>query len=396
MKKSIIVIAIYSSLSMAAHAASIEAVEGLDANQPFYQPAKFVQQQNVPVVDLTNIPADAHGKLILAAGKNEIEQLIQNGERKFAVLDMDIQKWSNDLKPLYHSSKKANPEYFETFESLAKAIGKDKYYLFALSQTDLITSAVVGGVKTLAELRVYQSGCTSAAFNGSGIVGQTNDLASLDGGVNIIIKKKDIIYTTLGGFTGGGQAVGEHVGVVINFIGGDSTGHSPAESVDMGAAVVAAAKADNVEAAIQWLSTNRVPVGINFTLADKYGDAATVEITEEATLVRRAEKGVGHANHSLRGNVDLSHLGKNTAEINKNTGWSLWRQQAVDTFISYTPEQNSEALKTLFSQKPIAQTAAYGSDFITVSTVVIDSKAGCLEFAPGITLWNDFKKVCLK
>lgn len=396
MKKSIIAIATYAALTMTAHAASIEAVEGLDVQQPFFQPAEFVQQGQVPVVDLTNVPASQHGQLILAAAKPEIEQLIKNGERKFEVLNMDLAQWSQDLKPLYQSSKAANPEYFETFESLADAIGKDKYYLFALSQTDLVVSAVVGGVKTLAELNVKNSGCTTAAFTDTGIVGQTNDLASLDGGVNVIIKKAGIVYTTLGGFTGGGQAVGEHVGVVINFIGGDSTGHNPAESVDMGAAVTGAAKAKNVDEAIQWLSENRVPVGLNFTLADKYGDAATVEITEEATLVRRDDKGVGHTNHSLRGNVDLSHLGNNKAEIDKNSSWSLWRQEAVNTFIEYTPEKNTDALKSLFSQKPIAQTAAYGSDFITVSTVVIDSKAGCMEFAPGVTQWNNFQKVCIK
>lgn len=51
-------------------------------------------------------------------------------------------------------------------------------------------------------------------------------------------------------------------------------------------------------------------------------------------------------------------------------------------------------MKNIFNQKPIAQTAAYGSDFITVNTVVLDTKNGCMEFAAGVTEWNDYVTVC--
>ena len=76
------------------------------------------------------------------------------------------------------------------------------------------------------------------------------------------------------------------------------------------------------------------------------------------------------------------------------TAYTEWRAEFAQQFIDNTPEGNIDAAKYVLNTKPIAQHAAYGSDFITTLTAVMDTKKGCMEVAPGVSEWNNFQEVC--
>ncbi|MCG9628114.1 C45 family peptidase [Vibrio mediterranei] len=394
--KSLINIAVGACLlSSVAHAASLEAVEGLNVNQPYYTPEKFVQQEHAPVVNLTGIAPEEHGKAIMAIAGQEVRQFLINAKRKFEIIGLDSAELAKQLKVTYKNSKALNPDYMVTLESLAKELDVDAHELFALTQTDYAVVQLLNkGVKTDAKA----AGCTSMAFNLSGVVGQTNDLASLDGGTGILLKKDDTIVA-MTGFGPAGQTLGKNVGVVINFLGADTDGVDldSGMATGMGVLVEQAAKSENVDEALELLKKHRTIVGMNFTMADIYGGAVSVEMSKGGLLVTRGDKGVAHANHSLRENSEKdfrAKLGGTFREQTIQSAYSFWRQDVADTFLKHTPETSVEAMQYIFSQKPIAQTAAYGSDFITVSTVVMDTKAGCIHFAPGVSEWNSYQQVC--
>ncbi|GLP96109.1 hypothetical protein GCM10007895_14150 [Paraferrimonas sedimenticola] len=380
---------------MFANAASIEPVDGLNVNQPFYQPEAFVIQKQAPVVDLTGIPVELHGQRIMSQAGKEVELFLANARRKFEVIGLDPIEMSIELTEVFKNSKKLNPEFIGTLESLAQELGIDARELFALSQTDY---AVVKLMEKGKKTEVKPGGCTSMAFNSSGVVGQTNDLASLDYGSGIILKKDQSI-TTMTGFGPAGQSLGKRVGVVINFLGADTQGMDVSDSMatGMGALVDALAKTRSVEEAVELLTTNRTIVGMNFTIADIDGNAASVEVGRDGLLVTIGEKGVAHANHSLREGSEESfraNLGGNFKEQTIASSYSFWRQEAAETFLKHTPEIDVDAMKYIFNQKPIAQSAAYGSDFITVNTVVLDTQSGCMNYAPGIGDWTGYQQVC--
>ncbi|GEM78608.1 C45 family autoproteolytic acyltransferase/hydolase [Vibrio superstes] len=390
-----IAIAVSLATTMGASAASIEAVPGLNTGQPFYSPEVFVQQENIPVIDLQGIDAKNHGKAIMDVASDKIELFIKNARRKFEVIGLDSKVLAQELTVTYNNSKALNPEFIGTLESIAQEVDMDPKELFALGQTDY---AVVQLLKKGGETDVKNGGCTSMAFNDTGIVGQTNDLASLDGGALIVLKKEDSIVA-MTGFAPAGQTLGKNVGVVINFIGHDTEGVDKQSTLatDMGALVDAVAKTENVEAALKLVEEHRTIVGINLTIADKYGAAASVEMSHDGLLIKRGENGVAHANHSLREGGEEAmrkQLGQTLVEQNKNGAFSFWRQEAADTFLKHNPESSVDAMKYIFSQKPIAQTAAYGSDFITVNTVVLDTVEGCMDMAAGVSEWNEYQKIC--
>lgn len=78
----------------------------------------------------------------------------------------------------------------------------------------------------------------------------------------------------------------------------------------------------------------------------------------------------------------------------KQVGEEVRRGIKEAQFIDNTPEGNVEAAKYVLNTKPVAQHAAYGSDFISTLTAVMDTKEGCMEVAPGVGDWNDFQRVC--
>ncbi len=398
MKTSIktLVAAVTLACSMSsAMAVSLEAVPGLNVDQPYYAPELFIQQDTIPVVDLRGIAAENHGKLIMAQAGDLIEKFIVNAKRKFVVIGLEIDDIAEKMETSFANSKKLNPDYIGTLESIAKEVNMPAIELFALAQTDFAT---VQSLKAGEDPDVDVSGCTTMAFTDTGIVGQTNDLASLDGGATLILQKDDTIVS-MTGFAPSGQTLGKNVGVVINFIGLDTEGVDINSEIatDMGALVEAAAKTENIDAAIALIEQHRPVVGINFTMADKFGNAASVEMSKDGLLITRGENGVAHANHSLReGNEEQMRatLGDTFREQTIASSFTFWRQEAATNFIKHTPEKNVDAMKYMFNQKPFAQTAAYGSDFITINTTVMDVKEGCFNQAGGVTEWNDYVQVC--
>lgn len=398
MKTSIKAIALTIALATSvgtANSASLEAVPGLNTAQPFYAPEVFVQQESVPVVDLRGVATKDHGKLIMAMASDKIELFINNARRKFEVIGLDSKQLAKDLSTTYANSKMLNPEFIGTLESIAKEVDIDAKELFALSQTDY---AVVQLLKKGLTSDVKAAGCTTMAFNDTGVVGQTNDLASLDGGAAIILQKDDSIVA-MTGFGPAGQTLGKDVGVVINFIGMDTEGVDidSTMATGMGALVDAVAKTNNVDAALDLVKQHRTVVGINLTIADKFGNAASVEMSKDGLLIKRGENGVAHTNHSLReGNEEVLRpsIGETFRDQTISSAFTFWRQEVAETFLKHTPEKDVSAMKYIFSQKPIAQTAAYGSDFITVNTTVLDVKAGCMEFAAGVSEWNKYHSIC--
>ena len=382
-------------ISAGTHAASIEPVEGLNVEQDYYAPEAFIQQDKAPVVDLRGVAASEHGPIIMAQAGKQVQQFLKNAQRKFEIIGLDAKQLAVELATTYDNTKALNPDYIATLESIAGEMGVDSRELFALAQTDY---AVVQLIKKGQQTDVKAAGCTSMAFSDTGIVGQTNDLASLDGGVGIILHKDDSIVT-MTGFGPAGQTLGKNVGVVINFLGADTEGVDVDSTLatGMGGLVEAAAKTDSVEDALKLVEEHRPIVGMNFTIADKAGDFVSVEMSKDGLLVTRGDNGVAHANHSLReGNEEnfRAGLGGEFRDQTIKSSYTFWRQEAADTFLKHTPEKNVDAMKNIFNQKPIAQSAAYGSDFITVNTVVMDTKAGCMNYAPGIGEWTGYQQVC--
>ncbi|MGR4989383.1 C45 family autoproteolytic acyltransferase/hydrolase [Vibrio rotiferianus] len=381
-------------LSGVASAISLEPVPGLNVKQPYYAPEKFVQQQSLPIVDIRGVTPKDYASVFEAKIGNEIRRGIKEARYVYKLAGIDVVEFEKDSMNVMSNSRTLNPEYFQVMEALAEVGGISIEEMFTLSQLD---AAFESAVNTALK------GCTTISFTGTGVVGQVNDTPSLSGGNYWVLQADDYVQVMASGFYGSGQTLGKDIGVVINFQGSDSkgVGLQSESAIELGALqnyLVRHAK--SVEDAKRILDKHRTVVASHFNFADSNGDAIGIEMLEGDNYIIKRPNGVGHANHSERPGVMQSFaesvgLGKKSKERTIATAYTEWRAEFAQQFIDNTPERNVEAAKYLLNTKPIAQHAAYGSDFITTLTAVMDTKEGCLEVAPGVGEWNTFQKVCL-
>ncbi|WP_299807628.1 C45 family peptidase [uncultured Shewanella sp.] len=380
-------------LSKVAGAVSLEPAEGLNVQQPYYSPEKFIQQTSMPVVDIRGVsPADYAGTFEVQIGE-QVRRGIKEAKYVYQLAGIDLAQFEMQSEKLLENSRKLNPEYFDVVEALATVGGITIEKMFTLSQLDAALASAAN-----ASLR----GCTTVSFKGTGVVGQVNDTPSLSGGNYWILQDDDFIQVMASGFYGSGQTMGKELGVVINFQGSDSVGvglDSPM-GIELGALQNYIVRhANTVDEAVEILNKHRTVVASHFNFADRQGNTVGVEMLSGDNYVIRRDAGVGHANHSERLGVmqafaETVGLPNKSNERTIATAYTEWRAQFAQLFIDNTPEGSIDAAKYVLNSKPIAQHAAYGSDFITTLTAVMDTKAGCMEVAPGVGEWNTFQRVC--
>ncbi|USE03649.1 hypothetical protein JKJ11_19840 [Vibrio sp. SCSIO 43133] len=382
------------TLSSGANAISLEPAQGLNVNQPYYAPETFVQQKSLPVVDIRGLDSKSYVTVFEKQIGDEVRRGIKEAEYVYKLAGIDVVEFEKDSMKVLENSRKLNPEYFEIVEALAEVGGISVERMFTLSQLDAaLASAAQSSL----------SGCTTISFAGTGVVGQVNDTPSLSGGNYWVLQADDYVQVMASGFYGSGQTLGKDIGVVINFQGTDSkgVGVQSNSAIELGALQNYLARhAKSVEEAEKILEKHRTVVASHFNFADANGDTIGIEMLEGDNYVIKRPAGIGHANHSERPGVMQSFaesvgLGEKSRKRTIATAYTEWRAEFAQQFIDNSPEGNVDAAKYVLNTKPIAQHAAYGSDFISTLTAVMDTKEGCLEVAPGVGEWNDFQKVCL-
>ncbi|AYV24788.1 C45 family autoproteolytic acyltransferase/hydolase [Vibrio mediterranei] len=382
------------TLSSGANAISLEPAQGLNVNQPYYAPETFVQQRSLPVVDIRGLDSKSYVTVFEKQIGDEVRRGIKEAEYVYKLAGIDVVEFEKDSMKLLENSRKLNPEYFEIVEALAEVGGISVERMFTLSQLDAaLASAAQSSL----------SGCTTISFAGTGVVGQVNDTPSLSGGNYWVLQADDYVQVMASGFYGSGQTLGKDIGVVINFQGTDSkgVGLQSNSAIELGALQNYLARhAKSVEEAEKILDKHRTVVASHFNFADANGDTIGIEMLEGDNYVIKRPAGIGHANHSERPGVMQSFaesvgLGDKSRKRTIATAYTEWRAEFAQQFIDNSPEGNVDAAKYVLNTKPIAQHAAYGSDFVSTLTAVMDTKEGCLEVAPGLGEWNDFQKVCL-
>ncbi|MCG9788599.1 C45 family autoproteolytic acyltransferase/hydrolase [Vibrio mediterranei] len=383
------------TLSSGANAISLEPAQGLNVNQPYYAPETFVQQKSLPIVDIRGLDSKNYVTVFESQIGDEVRRGIKEAEYVYKLAGIDVVEFEKDSMKVLENSRKLNPEYFEVVEALAEVGGIPVERMFTLSQLDAaLASAAQSSL----------SGCTTISFAGTGVVGQVNDTPSLSGGNYWVLQADDYVQVMASGFYGSGQTLGKDIGVVINFQGTDSkgVGLQSNSAIELGALQNYLARhAKSVEEAEKILEKHRTVVASHFNFADANGDTIGIEMLEGDNYVIKRPAGIGHANHSERPGVMQSFaesvgLGDKSRKRTIATAYTEWRAEFAQQFIDNSPEGNVDAAKYVLNTKPIAQHAAYGSDFISTLTAVMDTKEGCLEVAPGVGEWNDFQKVCLE
>ncbi|GAL33695.1 hypothetical protein JCM19240_2391 [Vibrio maritimus] len=392
-KRAILVTAL--ALSGAAQAISLEPAPGLDVNQPYYAPQVFVQQESLPIVDIRGVKPADYAELFENQVGEEVRRGIKEAQYVYKLAGINVVEFEKNSMKVLENSRNLNPEYFEIVAALAKVGGISLETMFTLSQLDAALASAAQSAL---------SGCTTVSFAGTGVVGQVNDTPSLSGGNYWVLQADDYVQVMASGFYGSGQTLGKDIGVVINFQGTDSKG----VGLDAGSAIELGAlqnylvrNAKNVDDAEKILDQYRTVVASHFNFADSNGNTVGVEMLEGENYVIRRPTGVGHANHSERPGVmqafaESVGLGEKSVQRTVATAYTEWRAEFAQQFIDNTPEGNVDAAKYVLNTKPIAQHAAYGSDFISTLTAVMDTKSGCMEVAPGVGDWNDFQRVCIE
>ena len=286
----------------------------------------------------------------------------------------------------------AAPEYLQILNANASARGVTTIELVAALMTpDLIVN------NTLKDMKKAMSpkGCTSMAFN-NGLVGQTHDFdISYLGDHTTVLKTKDALHLVVDGMLF--QAMGHHVGIVLNFLGAFAgEGFGPDDKIlNMDAIFFAASRKNSVAEVIALLEEYRPAMPMNFTVADNQGDCAAIQVSKAGLNVIRNERGVAYTNHTEETRTALL-AEMSYAEANKELSWTFAREDAANLFIAYTPEMTVEAMQYAFNQRPINMCKYDGNGFVTIEAMVFDVMAGCAYVSGDNPRFGNYTKVSLE
>lgn len=377
MKKSILALATVAALSFNVSAANV-AGDKLD----YYQPEREAVQNGAVIIDLTGQGNEAIAQELAKMPRGTAEEVV-------------IQIAKNAVE----NNRKVAPKYVEMMERQAEIKGVPVYELFAaIAQADWdINKNFVEADDTAAVKEAAESikGCTTLAFAESGIVGLNNDMGIefLFEGDTAVIKTDDTIFLATDG--GHFQGMGKHTAAVLNFMGEPS---APAATIDTknvittDAAFAAITSSASVEDAFNKLKDFTTHVALNFTVADDSGDHGSIEMTTNGTRIVRGDGGIAHANHTAEMREEfLSHTP--LREANKTFVDTFAREDAGNTFISYAKERDVNGMKYILSQKPINMTV-YESSFVTVESVIFDTKNGCAHVSGDNPKFGEYTQVC--
>lgn len=385
MKSSLKTLSIAISLATTIGAFSITAAaqqapgEKLD----YYAPDRTAHQVGAVVVDLTGKGQEALAQHLATLHRLTPEQL---------VLDIAANATKNN--------KVIAPKYAQLMERQAQIKGVEIHELYAaIAQADWdINKSFVTAGDDLAMLQgaaETMRGCTTLAFAEAGIVGQNNDMAisNLLAAETTVIKTDERIFLATDG--GHFQGMGKHVGAVLNFMGEPSAPSATTDTnnvVTPDAVFAAITASASVEEAFNKLKDYTTPVAISFTVADDKGDHGAIEMTTNGTRLVRGESGIGHGNHTTEMR-EAFLADKTELEANMIFADTFAREDAANLFINYAKERTVQGMQFILEQKPINLTK-YDSDFVTVESMVFDTKAGCAYVSGDNPKFGDYTKVC--
>ncbi|WP_221077010.1 C45 family autoproteolytic acyltransferase/hydolase [Agarivorans aestuarii] len=377
MKKSILTVVTLALLST--HAlADMKAGDKLD----YYQPQRAAHQNGAELIDLSGQSAEA-----LAQTLAKFDRLTPDAE----VLTL--------AKNAVANNQAIAPKYAAMMERQAEIRGVEVHELYAAAlQMDWSVNKSImqaSTKQTLSDAATKMRGCTTLAFADTGIVAQNNDLG-IDHLLNYptrVIKTDDTIFIPTDGSHF--QGMGKHVGVVLNIMGepsGTTADINTKNIVTIDAVFAAITSSTSVEDAFNKLKHYTTPVAMNFTVADDSGDHGAIEMSVDATVLVRGDGGIGHANHNAKMKQTMLETMSMT-EANETFVDSFAREQAAQNFVDFSKEKTVQGMKYILKQKPINITL-YDKDFVTVESMIFDTKQGCAYVSGDNPLFSEYTKVC--
>ena len=255
--------------SMCSPVLSTENVAGDDLD--FFHPErKSVQVSPLNIIDIRG--KELSDPIVVKAAEldvaHELEQLESSPAKEIA----------QSMAPFaIANERKLVPEFVAMMEAHARNAGVNLEVLYASSLNPDLEIEVGIGVDFSEQLRLIK-GCTTMAFP-NGLVGQTLDwpVESINDNTSVLLS--DQVIATMGG-AAIYQQMGRNVGVTVNHMGGlsDPDPRDPQNVVSLGAMLYAMALSDSVDHAIKIAEKYTTPIAFNFTLADKGGSTALVEM----------------------------------------------------------------------------------------------------------------------
>lgn len=192
--------------------------------------------------------------------------------------------------------------------------------------------------------------------------------------------------------------MGKKLATTTNIIEGLRQG-SGKNGVPISAVIMAiAAKIDNVYKLPALFAALKTNGAYSPSFVDLKNQIITIEITNKGNkVIDGTKKGyVVHTNHPIG---EEKRLVKKYAQGNRQlfdnlSANTLWRLATAKLRAIYNPTKSVDALKNLFSIKPILMQGYKGNAFITTNAIIHDLKAGCTYGTTWSPNLQDFTKVC--
>ncbi|ACJ27766.1 Conserved hypothetical protein [Shewanella piezotolerans WP3] len=376
-----VAVALASTIGTFSFAASAKQAPGEALD--YYAPDRTAHQVGAEVVDLSGKGQEALAQHLATLHRLTPEQ---------TVLDIAVNAVANN--------QAIAPKYAELMQRQAEIKGVKVHELYAaIAQADWdINKSFVTAGDNLTMLQgavETMRGCTTLAFAEAGIVAQNNDMNinNLLTAETTVIKTDERIFLATDG--GHFQGMGKHVAAVLNFMGEPSAPSATVETknvVTPDAVFAAITASKSVEDAFNKLKDYTTPVAISFTIADDNGDHGAIEMTTNGTRLVRGESGIGHGNHTAEMRATFLE-DKTELEANMIFADTFAREDAANIFINYAKERTVRGMQFILEQKPLNLTK-YDSDFVTVESMVFDTKAGCAYVSGDNPKFGDYTKVC--
>lgn len=355
---------------------NVVVVHGSDmTHTDFWHPEDFSTQSRLNILYLSGKNPEQIGKALAK---------VQSGGEYGEISDEARQLASKSIANI----KKIAPQYLRILEARAATL--------KINLVDSIAEGVHSGI-AFDEKVVADIGCSTVALT-TGIVGQT-----LDEPLKFANPNKTLVVMDdfIGMYNNGAlfQGMGRHVGAVFNYLGSFfGPGERGDNFTNFDAIIYAMTQAKNVDEALEIAKRYRSEIAQTITIADDKGNVASIEVSKDTFLVDRGNgRGVAHTNHGSidgRGIKTFGVTEDNYREVNQKTGWTFARKDYLDFWLKYTPELDVDAMKYLFSVRPINLSPYKGDIFATVQTMIWDVKNGCAHVTSDNPRFVDYEKVC--
>lgn len=370
----------------------------------FYNPIKQdAVQDRTPVIAFEGL-TEKGGKQIAEGYKNAFNKDVMKMylSDKLAQLESKITtKQKENILKIQAKVTKAYPELIAFYTGIAKATGltAEQMYLAAWAEEGLFAYDIQAESEhglTLLKEATRTKGCTAIGWN-NGVIGQTQDMAVKLAGYGAIWKSPSLIVHAATPLYMN-MAMSKHVAAVTNTVDGFNLGYMEKGAPISGITLASLNKAQNVQDMVK--AFDKMPVNSAYasSFADTQGGIVNVELMKGKNIVTDGAKNgyVVHTNHPISDVPAMvkRHANGNYKAFDTAVANSLWRYELAELRAKYSPLQNVDALKDLFTQKPILMSPRQGNDFVTVNAVIHDLKAGCTYGTTWLPTLQDYTKVC--